>query len=119
MSACGAIGPWMVAILKGVYGRAKEVEKFLMSRQPALGHVVHDGGVVVLGYAIEHSVRGHGCRVLEQHPSSRQHPQPRRGSPIPTPAIRRTRRRASLSPLKGPSQERRVPVSEIVRLAAD
>jgi len=33
--------------------------------------------------------------------------------------MRRTRRRASLSPLKGPSQELRVPVSEFVRLAAD
>ena len=30
MSACGAMGPSMVAFLKGVYGRAKEVEKFLM-----------------------------------------------------------------------------------------
>jgi len=33
VSACGALG---VAFLKGVYGRAKEVDKFLMSQQPAL-----------------------------------------------------------------------------------
>jgi hypothetical protein len=38
MSACGAIGPSMVACLKEVYGRTKEVDKFLMSRQPALKH---------------------------------------------------------------------------------
>ncbi len=30
-------------------------------------HVEHDGGVVVLGHAIEHSVRGHGRRVAEPH----------------------------------------------------
>ena len=36
MSACGAMGPSMVAFLKEVYGRAKEADKFLMSRQPAL-----------------------------------------------------------------------------------
>ena len=28
----------MVVFLKGVYGRAKEVDKFLMSQQPALRH---------------------------------------------------------------------------------
>ena len=32
------MGPSMVASLKEVYGRAKEAEKFLMSRQPALKH---------------------------------------------------------------------------------
>ena len=32
------MGPSMVAILKEVYGRAKEADKFLMSRQPALKH---------------------------------------------------------------------------------
>ena len=37
MSACG-MGPSMVAFLKEVYGRAKEADKFLMSRQPALKH---------------------------------------------------------------------------------
>ena len=36
MSAYGAMRPSMVAFLIGVYGRAKEVEKFLMSQQPAL-----------------------------------------------------------------------------------
>jgi len=36
MSACGAMGPSMVAFLKEVYGRAKEADKFLMSQQPAL-----------------------------------------------------------------------------------
>ena len=38
MSACGAVGPSMVAFLKEVYGRAKEADKFLMSRQPAQKH---------------------------------------------------------------------------------
>ncbi len=38
MSACGAMGPSMVAFLKEVYGRAKEADKFLMSQQPALRH---------------------------------------------------------------------------------
>ena len=38
MSACGAMGPSMVAFLKEVYGRAKEADRFLMSRQPALKH---------------------------------------------------------------------------------
>jgi hypothetical protein len=38
MSACGAMGPSMVAFLKEVYGRAKEADKFLMSQQPALKH---------------------------------------------------------------------------------
>ena len=33
------MGPSMVAFLKGVYGRAKEVDKFLMSHQPALRHM--------------------------------------------------------------------------------
>ena len=37
MSACGAMGPSMV-VLKEVYGRAKEADKFLMSQQPALKH---------------------------------------------------------------------------------
>jgi len=30
------MGLSMVAFLKGVYGRAKEIDKFLMSQQPAL-----------------------------------------------------------------------------------
>ena len=34
----GAMGPSMVAFLKGVYGRAKVVEKFLKLQQPALRH---------------------------------------------------------------------------------
>ena len=38
MSACGAMGPSMVAFLKEVYGRAKEPDKFLISQQPALKH---------------------------------------------------------------------------------
>jgi len=38
MSACGAMGPSMVAFLREVYGRAKEADKFLMSQQPALKH---------------------------------------------------------------------------------
>jgi len=38
MSACGAMGPSMVAFLKEVYGRAKATDKFLMSQQPALKH---------------------------------------------------------------------------------
>ena len=33
------MGPSMVAFLKGVYGRAKETDKFLMSKQPALKHM--------------------------------------------------------------------------------
>ncbi len=36
MSACGAMGPSMVAFLKHAYGRAKGADKFLMSQQPAL-----------------------------------------------------------------------------------
>ena len=32
------MGPSMVAFLKEVYGRAKEADNFLMSRQPALKH---------------------------------------------------------------------------------
>ena len=32
------MGPSIVAFLKEVYGRAKEADKFLMSRQPALKH---------------------------------------------------------------------------------
>ena len=46
----------MVAFLKEVYGRAKEADKFLMSQQ-----LEHDGGVVILGHALQRSVRGHGC----------------------------------------------------------
>ncbi len=38
MSACGAMGPSMVAFLREVYGRAKEADKFLMLQQPALKH---------------------------------------------------------------------------------
>ena len=38
MSACGAVGPSMEAFLKEFYGRAKEVDKFLVSQQPALKH---------------------------------------------------------------------------------
>ena len=38
MSACGAKGPSMVAFLKGVYGLAKEADKFLMLQQLALRH---------------------------------------------------------------------------------
>ena len=37
-TACGAMGPSMVAFMKEVYGRAKEADKFLMSQQPALKH---------------------------------------------------------------------------------
>ena len=36
MSACGAMGPSMVAFLKHAYGRAKDADKFLMSQRPAL-----------------------------------------------------------------------------------
>ena len=36
MSACGAMAPSMVVFLKQVYGRAKETDKFLMPKQPAL-----------------------------------------------------------------------------------
>jgi len=57
----------MVAFLKGVYGRAKEVDKFLMSQQPALKHTWNTMVAFVLGYALEHSVRGHGRRVSEPH----------------------------------------------------
>ena len=32
------MSPSMVAFLKGVYGRAKEVENFQMLQQPALKH---------------------------------------------------------------------------------
>ena len=39
MSACGAMGPSMMAFLKEVYGRAKEADKFFMSQQPALKHM--------------------------------------------------------------------------------
>jgi len=42
------IGSSMVTFFKEVYGRAKEA------------HVEHDGGFIVLGHALEHSVRGHG-----------------------------------------------------------
>ena len=67
MSACGAMGPSMVAFLLEVYGRAKEADKFLMSPQGAAAsteaHVEHDSDFVVLGHAFEHSVRGHGRRV--------------------------------------------------------
>ncbi len=53
MSACGVMGPSMVAFLKEVYGRAKGSDKFLMSQQPALKYswntVKHDGGLVFLG----------------------------------------------------------------------
>jgi len=53
--ACGAMDPSMVAFLKEVYGRAKEADKFLMLQQPALKQALmeHDGGFVVLGYALE------------------------------------------------------------------
>ena len=70
MSACGAMGPSMVVFLKEVYGRAKEADKFLMSQQPAPEVLVeHDDSFVVLGHALEleHSVRGHVCRVPEPH----------------------------------------------------
>ena len=53
------MGSSMVVFLKEVYGRAKEADKFLMSQQPSLKHVEHDGGFVFLGHALEHSVRGH------------------------------------------------------------
>ncbi len=36
MSACGAMGPSMVAFLKQAYSRAKDADKFLISQQPAL-----------------------------------------------------------------------------------
>ena len=38
VSACGAMGPSMVAFLKVAYGRAKEADKFLMSQQQTLKH---------------------------------------------------------------------------------
>ena len=38
LSAYEDMGPSMVAFLKDVYGRAKDADKFLMSRQPALKH---------------------------------------------------------------------------------
>ncbi len=39
MSACGTMGPSMVAFLKQAYGRAKDADKFLMSQQPALKYI--------------------------------------------------------------------------------
>ena len=44
-------------------------------------HMEHDGGFVVLGHALEHSVRDHGRRVSEPHHPPRQQSQPpRRGA---------------------------------------
>ena len=56
------MGPSMVAFLREVYGRAKEADKFLMSQQPPEVLVEHDGSFLVLGHALEHSMRSHGCR---------------------------------------------------------
>jgi len=80
MSACGAMGPSMVAFLREIYGRAKEADNEVphvaAARPKAL--VEHDGSFVVLGHALEHSVRGHGYRVPEPHYPPRQHSQPLR-----------------------------------------
>ena len=60
--------------------------------------VEHDGGFVVLGHALEHSVRGHGRRVSSSTTTPSTSPS-WRGSPIPTnptPTTRRTRRLAAL-----------------------
>jgi len=47
--------------------------------------IAHGTRFVVLGYALEHSVRGHGCWVPEPHHPPRQHYQPpRRGAAIPS-----------------------------------
>jgi len=43
--------------------RSRQVSHVAAAGPEAL--VEHDGGFVVLGHALEHSVRGHGCRVLK------------------------------------------------------
>ncbi len=42
------MGPSMAAFLKEVYGRAKEADKFLMLRQPALKHIWNTWNTMVL-----------------------------------------------------------------------
>jgi len=90
MSACGAMGPTIVAFLKEVYGRAKDADKFLMSQQPAFEVLMeHDGGFVFLGHVPEHCMRGNGATRSSKTASSFTTTPPTstlwRGSPTLTP----------------------------------
>ena len=96
-----------MAFLKKVYGRAKEADKFLMSQQPALKHTWNTM-VASSFWDMRLSI---ACAATDaEYPNSillrdnTLNLPSWRGSPIPTQTMRRTRRRASLSPLKGPSQ---------------
>jgi len=115
------MGPLTVAFFKGVYGRAKEEDdKFLMSQQPALKHSRNtmvassfwDMRLSILCAATDNEYQNR--IILRDNPSTSRPGAASLSRPSTTPAMRRTRRRASLSPLKGTSQERGVPVSEFV-----
>ena len=101
-----------------LYGRAKEADKFLMSQQPALKHTWN---TMVVASSFWDMCLCIACAATDAEYQNRillcdntlNLPVVVR-QPIPTPTMRRTRRRASLSPLKGTSQERWVPVSEFV-----
>ena len=98
-------GPSMVAFLKEVYGRAKEADKFLMSQQPALKHswntmVASSFWDMRLSIACAATDAEHQNRIILQDNSSW------RGSPIPTPTTRRSRRRAALAAPRGPGCSR-------------
>ena len=97
MSSCGAtstsMGPSMVAFLKGVYGRAKEADKFLVSQQPALRHTWN----TMVASSIWDMRLSITCAATDAKYQNRILLRDN------TLTMQRTRRRASVSPLKGPS----------------
>ncbi len=87
MSACGAMGPSMVAFIEVV--TAASIEAF----------VEHDGGLVFFGRASEHAMqRTRGSKTAASFTATQHSQPPRHGAPTLTPTMRHTRRRAS-SPL--------------------
>ena len=103
MSACGDMGPSMIAFLKEVYGRAKEADKFLMSQQPALRYswntmVASSFWDMRLSMACVTTDAEYQNRII-LHDNTLNLP----GSPIPILTMRHTRRRAELPAPRGPA----------------
>jgi len=94
------MGPSMVAFLKEVYNRAKEAGKFLMSQQPVLKHT-WNAMVATSFWDMRLSIECAATDAEYQNRMTTLSTSPSwRGSPIPTPTMRHTWRRAALPPLK-------------------
>ena len=97
----------LFAFLKEVYGRTEEADNFFMSQQLALKHTWETMVALsfrILGLALEYSVRAATDAEYHQNITTTLSTSPSwRSSPVPTtaPAMRHTLRRAALPAPRG------------------